>query len=249
MPLDISAALTSTFDFRYFHPDHAINGQIAIPHIWVPGTSKIVLVLGDNAGGKSFFRRLVRLVTHAGGQAKVGPHPVEEFIHLSMESRTSTGMGMDRISRVLVYGDESEDSTGQLTATIVEGGIKTAEKRDNSIILYWDEPDIGMAAAAQAGVGVRIREFASNLPEHVEAVFITTHSPILVAQLLKAEESPHYIFLGGDGNPPQTVQEWVKEQFNPDIEPRMPNQVVAAGKARYHLIQGILDDKKREAKK
>lgn len=241
--LELSRALASVFDLRYFGEDPDIDGQVAIPFIWTPGTSKLVLVLGENSGGKSFFRRLLRLITHKGGNgAKPGPHPVDEFIHLSMEARA--GDMMYGPARAMVYGDESWNSTGSLTASTVSTAISTASGRTHPVLLYWDEPDIGMSARAASGVGVAIREWVETLPEHVEGVFVTTHSAHLVAELLKGSRTPHYIYLG-NAEGPKTVEAWVADQAGP-FEPIRPEQVQEAGRRRFKLIQGILNSLKRK---
>ncbi len=169
---DLSKILEFIFELRYFSPDEAIGGQTAIPYVWDKGTSRLVLVQGENAGGKSFFRRLLRAVTappragrgYDAPPSAGGPFPIPEIIHLSMQGRTDNGVGMMPIARAMVYGDESWHATGVLTASTIEGAIKTATGRDHGVSIYWDEPDIGMSAAAAAGAGVRIREFVDTLP-------------------------------------------------------------------------------------
>ena len=244
MPFSLTKMLARVFDTRYFEPDKAIDGQTAIPYVWVKGKSKLILVLGENAGGKSFFRRMVQCVVSKNHGPTDG-QPVDECIHLSMQARTDTGLDMMPIARAMVYGDENYNATGVLTAHTIEGAISTATKRDHSVVIYWDEPDIGMAARSAAGAGVRIREFVDNLPAHIKAVVVTSHSPHLVAQLLKAKQAPHYIYLG-DAQGPSTAQAWVTEQLDPNIVPRTPQQLSEDGHVRFRLIQKILDDKRKK---
>jgi hypothetical protein len=63
-----------------------------------------------------------------------------------------------------------------------------------------------------------------------------------VNQLLKAKEKPHYIHLGSE-SPPPTAADWVRVQSDPNIQPRLLEDLAEAGHARFKLIQGILNDK------
>lgn len=241
--LDVGALLTETLDTVLFGPSPAIEGRTAVPYVYDPSKSgsKLVLVLGENAGGKSLFRRLIRVMTHPGhksngfgGRPDVprGPFPMGEVIGLSMQGRTSGGM-----ERSFVYGEESYHSTGENSAHTVSMGIKTACERNHTSVLYWDEPDIGMSGGAAAGAGVTIRDFIQKDDAPlVGAVFLTSHSPALVRQLRACD--PHYIFLGSaDG--PKTLDEWFEWQQNPT--PVTPEQLEELSHKRYRDVLAVLN--------
>ena len=228
-------------NLTYFYPSDRLDGRTAIP--WVhtspdvdnPGDCRLLLLLGDNAGGKSFFRRLLHLVTHRGqeasmSQSKVDPgeFPVHEFIHLSMEMRTGGGMGSS-----FVYGMESHHSTGQLSASTVHMGIKTASARRHTSIIHWDEPDLGMSPACAAGAGAAIRDFVENLPPLVQLVVVTTHSESMVRELSKIPH--HYLHLGRH-DAPGSAGEWLQR----DWEPISPQRVQEVSRARFKDIQALL---------
>lgn len=239
-PLDIRAAIEHTLDLAYFHPAEELDGEVAIPAIYKPGSSKVVLVLGENAGGKSFFRRLMSLVTHRGREARMGerkiepgPFPVREFIPLSMQARTGGGFGSS-----MVYGDEDRQSTGECSSRTVTTGIRTVSNRTHPTIIWWDEPDIGMSAGAAAGAGLVLRNFAETESPLVQAICVTSHSVPMIRQL--AALDPHYLYLGNaDG--PKTLDEWFEVQQNP--EPVMPDQLQELSLRRYRMIQKILNRK------
>jgi hypothetical protein len=246
VPVDLDKLLTGIFDLRYFNPDETLEGKTAIPYVWDRGASHLVLVQGENAGGKSFFRRVLRSMTApARGDREGGPFPVKEMIHLSMEGRTDTGLHMDPVVRAIVYGDEDHFATGVLTAGTVRTAITAAAGRTHSTIVYWDEPDIGLSASAAAAVGILIRDFVDSLPAHIKAVVVTSHSTSLVAQLLKGKDKPHYVHLGIENAPP-TAAAWVTKQSDPNIEPRDLDELRDTGITRFRMIQKILDDNKRE---
>ena len=239
-PLDVGALLQYMLDeLTYFHPADVLDGETAIPAIYVPGTSKLALVLGENAGGKSFVRRILQLLTHPGRQGgmgrpsvKKGPFPVRETIHLSMEGRASGG-----ITRSFIYGNEDWRSTGENSAHTVVTGIKTILKRTHPAIIYWDEPDIGMSAGCAAGAGITIRQLVEAQAPLVQAVFVTSHSPSLVEQLRTLD--PHYLYLG-DADGPPTLDAWFEAQRNPT--PVMPGDLQETSHKRFKMIQALLKD-------
>ena len=125
-----------------------------LPVRWVPSKSaRLVLLLGDNATGKSLFRKAVG--SWCGAQK---PNRYE-LIGLSMAGRTDTYSG---VVRGMIYGGESDQSTGFNTARTVTMGIKTALDRTEPHVLFWDEPDTGLSDNYAAGVGKMIADFAEK---------------------------------------------------------------------------------------
>jgi len=240
--LNLKALLDWIFELRYFHPDEVIEGRTAIPFYRSDGDpeSKLVLVLGENAGGKSFFRRLIQLACNK--RSKHKRFQVREIIPLSMEARSG-----DFTVRSLIYGDEARESTGECSARTVTTAIKTIQGRDHESILYWDEPDLGMSAAAAAGAGMAIKEFIDNSPELLQAVFLTTHSPAIVSQLLHCQHRPHYLYLGNEACP-LSLEDWVKQQIDLVWSPALsPEQIMTMSRQRYLDINAILNDKKKRS--
>lgn len=194
----------------------------AIPyHIEKGGT--LIVILGDNASGKTFLGRIIHGVC---GLKKI------ECLRVGMELRTSPG-----IARAFVYGDESYQSTGYISAKSVTTGILTCQKRENPHVIVWDEPDLGLSDNAAAGLGIVIREFAQNLPAKTIAAVVTTHSKPLVLQF--KDMKPTYIHVGV--TKPRTVDEWL---YAP-IKPILPEALKAASKKRYTRIQAVIDESKK----
>lgn len=239
-PLDVRAMVERCLDSVLFGPSKALDGRTAIPALYDPSKtgSKLVLVLGENAAGKSLFRRVVRMVTHKGkkagmGDAEIrrGDFPVGELLHFSMQSRASGGM-----ASAFIYGDESWQSTGTISAHTIEGACRNCTEREHTTIVYWDEPDIGMSAGAAAGAGVAIREFiVKDEAPLLEAVFLTSHSPALVRQLVPLD--PHYVFLGNSEGP-KTLADWFIWQQDPP--PISPDALGAIAHARFRDVQAVL---------
>lgn len=244
-PLDLDLVLFRVFETDFFRTVEKFE-EPAIPYIWKPGTSRLVLVLGENAGGKSFFRRLLMGATFKGerhaswGGKRVegfkrppGPYPVQEFLSISMQGRTQGGMGSSA-----VYGIEEWLSTGQNSAQTVTKGIETAEDRGHTCILYWDEPDLGMSGSAAAGVGLEIADWMRRGPHPlVQGIFITSHNKGLVRQC--ADLSPHYIYLG-DKKGPASLEEWLSFE----APPLRPSELQERSRKRHSAIQKVINSQK-----
>lgn len=209
----------------YFTPDN--KGVTPIPAYYLPGKDPLILVVGENASGKSFFRRIVRLICR---DAKT------ECISISMEARQTIS---DNPWLSLVYGDEEHDSTGYNSASMVTTGIRTCQSREAKHVIFWDEPDVGLSENGAAGVGIAIRDFMKDPPKHTVAAIVVTHSKPLVQAF--ADLDPHYLHLGG-GKVPQTLNDWLKTP----VVARHPDDILKAGRKRFKLIQAILDDIKKE---
>lgn len=244
-PYDVKATVEGVLDTVLFGPSDAIEGRTAIPAIYSPSStnSKLVLVLGENAAGKSLFRRIVQMLTHRGRPAQGmgepaierGEFPVHEMLHFSMQSRAGEGFG-----KSFVYGTEDYHSTGENSAHTIEGAFRTALGRNHTTILYWDEPDIGMSAGASAGAGVAIRDFILNdVSPLSEAMFLTSHSVPLVRQLVDLD--PHYLFLGNPEGP-KTLADWFNWQLNPP--PISPSDLKELSHRRFGDIQKVLNGRK-----
>lgn len=213
--------LDAALDLEYFNPQ---EGEAAIPYVRGHGRCPIVVVVGDNAGGKSFFRRVI--------QALCSRHKVE-CMSISMEGRR-------RIAEMpwltLVYGDESHDSTGKLSIDTVLAGVESSKSRPNRHVVFWDEPDLGLSDGWAAGVGVKIRELARTASEHLVAAIVVTHSKALVRELLPAR--PHYLHLGSlESEAPPNLRAWVTRKTQPlEIE-----KLREMSHERFRKIQKVLN--------
>ncbi|OHD23654.1 MAG: hypothetical protein A2Y38_23435 [Spirochaetes bacterium GWB1_59_5] len=241
--LDLKGLLTKVFDLAYF-VDTDESGEPAIPFVWDQGdpASKLVLVLGENAGGKSFFRRIIRELTRIarvndmGKHIPAGPFPVAEMVHLSMEGRTGGGFASS-----CVYGTEGWLSTGANSAHTITKGIETLQGRGHRTVAYWDEPDIGMSNGCAAGAGVTLRTFVESPSLLVQAIFVTTHSVPLAWQLTTGlTHKPHYVYLGSM-TPPATLADWFVAQQSP--VPVSPEALHETGNRRFLRIRDILNRK------
>lgn len=179
---------------RIYAPDK--DAKTLLPMLYVPGQGKLLLVLGDNATGKSLVRRSLCLLCQDAGI---------ESIPISMHGRSTTFL------RGFIYGDESYQSTGEISAATVLKGISTCQTRTSAHIMIWDEPDLGMSEEYSQAAGIEIYRLAQNPPEHTVAIVVSSHSRYLVRELLPLH--PHYICMGK--TPPPTLEAWLKRPMKP----------------------------------
>lgn len=223
-PATLDECMERMREFRYWYPED--GHPAAIPMHYAPGKSRLMVVTGPNAGGKSFFRRLIPAV-----------YPGVECIGLSMEFRTGTGAHAGNIGRAFVFGDEGYRSTGAISAQTVLTAINTSKQRDNAHVLFWDEPDIGLSEGYARGVGVAIAKYLADPAAKLKAAFVVTHSKALVRELARVQ--PHYTHLGSDDAPP-TLADWLAhEEPVCDIE-----ELTERAHARLRAIRRILDSVK-----
>lgn len=208
----------------YFHPND--NGEVPISANFVPGDGKLVVAVGGNASGKSFFRRIIQGVC---SKTKI------ECIHLSMEGRRNVAYNP---GLAFVYGSEEWQSTGENSSETVLGAIRSSKGRENRHVIFWDEPDIGLSDDWSASTGAEIRGFLEAAPESLVGAVLVTHSKVLVRELLPL--SPHLLSFGEE--PMGSLTEWLEKP----VRIRPLSQLKEASHKRFRLIQSILDKVKRK---
>ena len=186
--MQLQRLLHRALNSPYFSSDTAASLHVS----YQPGDSRLLVLTGDNATGKSFFLRLYQALCY---QSKI------ECLRVGMERRTQGGM-----ERVFMYGDESWDSTGNISAKCLLGGIQTCKNRKNPHYIIFDEPDTGLSEGYQYAMGLYIAKFMDELPKKTKGVFISTHSRYLARPLL--EYHPHHLRFGDTS----TLAQWAEQE-------------------------------------
>lgn len=216
--MPISSIVKKTLKYEFFEGTRPV---IDVNWTKGPGKSKLIIAAGENASGKSLYRRLMQQYC---SEKKI------ECIHISVEGRRN-------ISYSLVYGDETNDSTGCNSAGTILGGIKTSKGRGSKHVVVFDEPDLGMSEGASMGAGTAFAEWLRDPPEHLVAAVIISHSRYL---LKKLEDIPHHFLHFGNGE--HTIESWVTRE----VEERSLEDIKESNITRYRGIQKIIDKRRKE---
>lgn len=167
--------------------------------------SRLLVMVGDNAGGKSL---LIRFAATLLNQQNTEP------LQVSMRYRTQSG-----IHRVFMFGDEQEDSTGAVSLNAVEGALCTAKGRETPCWVMLDEPDIGLSDSYSRALGKYLAEHGNALPEkQFEALVVVTHSKTLVESLFEHTNlRPHFIAVG-ENQVGQSPDGWLADKTERSVE-------------------------------
>lgn len=167
--------------------------------------SRLAIMVGDNAGGKSLMVKFLASLLNQQGT---------EPLQVSMRYRTTAG-----IPRVFMYGDDAEESTGAVSLFAVEGALRTANKREKPCWVMLDEPDTGLSDSYCRALGAYLSQHANKLPgENFEAMVVVTHSKTLVESLLaNATHRPHFVAVG-EHQVGQTPESWLADTSERSVE-------------------------------
>lgn len=164
------------------HPSNPFNAQLQINP-----ESNVFVVVGDNACGKSFLvdtaRRFARSVD-----------PEVTTVSISIRERTGSGTDpMAAMRRTMMFGDEQEQSTGSISAGMIQKGFNNLQSRledGKNSVLVLDEPELGLSENFHAAVGTLIARLASDIDPKSGAVVIVSHSRRLVSALSANASQP-----------------------------------------------------------
>jgi hypothetical protein len=216
--LTSEALVKATLGYTFFEGD---SPSIPVHAVYGASEARLIIASGENASGKSFYRRLVQIECR---EAKT------ECIHVSVQGRREVAYNP---IMAMVYGDESCDSTGSNSASTIQGGIRTSQGRETPHVVVFDEPDLGMSEGASMGAGTALRDWLREPPEHLVAAVVISHSRELLRKFL---DLPHHFI--GFGSEPHTLESWV----NRPVVERSLEDLRVANRARFKAIQDELNE-------
>jgi predicted ATPase len=155
------------------------------------GDGRLLVVVGENASGKSMLFRVIS--AHAKRDYKI------TGVTISIRERTGAGAHeMGGMRRMMMFGDENEQSTGATSVSVIETGFLNAAKdEDGKRMLMLDEPEIGLSDGYARALGelIGLRTIEGRYKHH--GVVVVTHNRSLVSGLLKGFEAwPAFVHLG-----------------------------------------------------
>lgn len=202
-----------------FNDSRFIDDDCPFPsHIDIQA-SPVVVVTGANATGKSLaFRHLAAFANDEGMPA----------ITLSIRERTGAGMGgMAGMAKAMIYGDETEQSTGATSVNVTARGFKNVFARleqspPTHSPLMLDEPEIGLSEGYTVALGEWLAQQVLALPCEAPGLIVVTHSRSLVSGLVNGlERPPSFIHMG---SVPVSLDQWLIAP-----EPRSVDDLLALG--------------------
>lgn len=179
-----------------------------------PGDPHLVLVVGENASGKSlFFRSLTQRFRMGGGVP----------ITLSIRERAGAGSAdMSRMAQVMIFGDEAEQSTGATSVKAVTAAFSNLD-RPQGTVLGLDEPELGLSDGYAAAMGTYLGEQARTIPDPCAGVVVVTHSRTLVRALIDAYgQRPTFVHVRPAGAAAVGLDGWLD-----DVESRTVEELLA----------------------
>lgn len=185
--------------------------------------SRLVLIAGDNASGKSL---MIRILAGWLNEAKVEP------LQVSMRYRTMSGM-----HRMFMFGlGDEEDSTGNVSLTAINGAMKTAEGREKPCWMMLDEPDTGMSEGYCAAMGTYLANFGNRVVplNHCQGMVVVTHSRKLISSMLfTLEKQPHFLCFS-DAQGPDLLTAWLEDERDRSVE-----ELLALNENSHELFKRI----------
>lgn len=225
----MNAANVLTKDTIFWtHADNPFRANIE------PGDPRIALVVGDNASGKSFF---VDNVRHMATDIS------KEVSTVSISIRERTGSGLDDMAgmrRLMMFGDESEQSTGATSAGMIRKGFSNVKSRledGKKVILVLDEPELGLAETFHRAVGELISQEVKALPSESEfSVLVVSHSRKLADGIFDGlDAKPTTVTMGNHGD----FEQWRLQSEDKTLEEllSLPQQ----GRENFRKVSGVFD--------
>ena len=171
----------------------------------------ILVIVGENSSGKSLVFKM--MAQWAKKTLNLSP------ITISIRERTGSGsFESSSFRKIVMFGDESEQSTGATSVSAVLRGFKSANSNNESILML-DEPEIGLSSGYSSALGELIgRETLTsfNSPEsYCKGVVIVTHDRNLVKGICsQLESTPSFLCMNKNLN----LNEWLESSETRTIE-------------------------------
>lgn len=202
----------------------------------VAGHPKILLVTGENAAGKSFFFQALH------GWARA--HFDLVGISVSIRERTGSGRSEDGgMRRMMMFGDESVQSTGACSVGVIERAFDNISEARRFLML--DEPELGLSDGYAIALGRYLAQQASAMPEGSAGLVVVTHHRGLARALAdELGQTPSFVFMRARGEQAcLDFQSWLSHVESRSVEDLLVLSTL--GFERKKAVRAALEDNKK----
>ncbi len=198
------------------------------------GDPRLVLIVGPNASGKSLLFRMIAQWLQRDHKAT----PVT----ISIRERTGSGeMEMAGMRRMMMFGDETTQSTGAASARVVEAGFGNANRYPKAALLL-DEPELGLSDGYARALGELIGQMAKDVTETNVGTVVVTHNRELAKGLhVGLGAMPTFVCM----EEPLAFQAWLSAREHRTIDDlkALPDLSHRRFRAVHGILQAAKDDK------
>lgn len=186
--------------------------------------TKLVVVTGENASGKSLFVRIVSVVLNQEG-----------IVPVSASIRERTGGGM---RQAMMFGEEQSQSTGATSVGVIQTAFKNLDRPSALII---DEPELGLSDAYARALGEYVGSAAKSVPTKCRGVVVVTHSRSLVQGLIDGYgKTPTHVSVAAERKPKTSLLKWMAEPEEHSVEELLALRQV--GHERWLRVNKLIKD-------
>lgn len=197
-----------------------------------PADKRLMVIVGENASGKSLFFRVLATLIHDKGPT---------VVTISIRERSGGGtFEMSRMRQAMMFGEEAEQSTGATSVKVVKAAFEHNLGHDSGSVLALDEPEMGLSDGYATAFGQYIGEQARKVPKACSGVIVVTHSRSLVRGLVDGYgKTPTFVKLGVEG--PEQLDAWLDEPEHHTIDELLALPDV--GFERWRAVSDLLKTK------
>lgn len=192
--------------------------------------SKVCFLAGENASGKSLVVKFA-----CGWLSKLWP--TAKYVRVSMEERTGSGHSeMGSFRRSMMFGDESEQSTGETSVSTVKKALSNLKSRlddGEEMLLILDEPELGLSSSYHHALGLLIGNALKAVADNPNCVglLLVSHSKELYAGLAQGlEATPSFIHMGRN----LTATQWLADDSRKSLDEL--NNLQSVARERYRAV-------------
>ena len=225
---------------EYYYPTipNEINAtgkkNIPLPLFYKPTESKLVCVLGENGSGKSFFKRITKIVCDAIRSDFVEVSPEEKCKNDKEEPKPF--YHYNYIKKVN-YGKETCYPTSFNTVNSVISALDICKDKYVENYVFLDNPELGLTDNYACTMGMHIAKFIEKIPKNTKMVLVSTNSKVLITELEYL--NPHFIYFGENNDHPKSIEEWLNEM----IKPISFSNLIIRTETKLNRLKSLIDKK------